>query len=522
MLILLPIAILSLTAISLFTLPRLRPGFSSGWLLAAGGAFFAWVSLYLQSSRLPESIALATWRPTELFANSPELVLDDLSWPLAVAIASIAFSVLLIDVRRAAVANWLDWILVLVFAALGILAVFSANWLTLVLLWTILDYVLFFILLFHSPQPASRQKLVTAFSANLLSTLILITGIMVSTSTQVNGENEYLFGSLSIILLILAIGMRLGIVSYLLESVSSDDLHLKVSAYFHYVSAAVTLIPVLRIDLFGFYNYFSPYLIGISLLAGLYGAVRWVRAKDALTGTPYWIFAAAFMAVGATLIYQQHVAMVWVLIMVYAGSFANFTHQEGRRVFSFAAVLLVTISTLPYIPSLIGGDEFAKTSTLSLVGLIAVHALLVFGYAQKTFGLERKQNGDERWLDVIFFIGIAWLPLTFIGSIFRMNILNDIQYGEMLWWPVGVIVGVASLLSIIAWRGMAMPSAIMAISKRVFSLRWLTNLSKWGVGALQNFVKLITTLLEGEGGMLWALLLIAMLATLLVQVQAGG
>ena len=54
---------------------------------------------------------------------------------------------------------------------------------------------------------------------------------------------------------------------------------------------------------------------------------------------------------------------------------------------------------------------------------------------------------------------------------------------------------------------------------KVFSLGWVFNLAGFIYNIFRNLVNMITTLLEGDGGFLWVLLLLTLLITL---ITSGG
>ncbi|MEK6256695.1 MAG: hypothetical protein N2C13_05190, partial [Chloroflexota bacterium] len=79
-----------------------------------------------------------------------------------------------------------------------------------------------------------------------------------------------------------------------------------------------------------------------------------------------------------------------------------------------------------------------------------------------------------------------------------------------------------AVFTLLAQRGIGIPPILVSILEIVFSFRWLVRFLESGAHALGRLIKLITALLEGEGGVLWALLLVALLVSLLVQIQVGG
>ena len=71
-----------------------RPNYRFAWLIAAGGAFSAWVSVLLWLARMP-FLDLPSWGPSTLFANTPSFVADRLTWPYALALSTLGLAVIL-------------------------------------------------------------------------------------------------------------------------------------------------------------------------------------------------------------------------------------------------------------------------------------------------------------------------------------------------------------------------------------------------------------------------------------------
>jgi hypothetical protein len=133
------ILILFIVSFAVIALQRfdLRPGYF--WFLAVGGSLIAWFLIVFSYSSEPIVIPLLGWEASRLFLASPALLLDSYSWPFAVAIMTLLTSVLLTDVARVQEIEPVTWATNLGMTAIGLLAVLSANPVTLLMAWAILD-----------------------------------------------------------------------------------------------------------------------------------------------------------------------------------------------------------------------------------------------------------------------------------------------------------------------------------------------------------------------------------------------
>src|SRR5512140_196179 len=135
-LILLPVILMLLAALALIGLRFLRPQFKYTWIVAATGAIFSFISVFLWRIHFPQTVSLPPWQPVTVFHYFPSWVADGISWPYALALAALATAVILTSTVRTET-EAMPWAGTLFLSAFGILAVAAANPLTLAILWTV-------------------------------------------------------------------------------------------------------------------------------------------------------------------------------------------------------------------------------------------------------------------------------------------------------------------------------------------------------------------------------------------------
>jgi glycosyltransferase involved in cell wall biosynthesis len=97
---LLPIGLRLLAAAVILTLNWLRPGFGVTWMIAVGSALLAWVGLLALRLRLPVQAVLVDYQPAVLFAWSPAIAVDEVSWAYALSLVTMLLAVLLTAAGR--------------------------------------------------------------------------------------------------------------------------------------------------------------------------------------------------------------------------------------------------------------------------------------------------------------------------------------------------------------------------------------------------------------------------------------
>ena len=164
MLIVISCLIFFLTALALVILKIYQPTARYAWLVAAGGAILALMSVFIWLAQTPLTFSLPAWQPQTLFVNPISFRADGLSWPYAVSLSALVLTILLTAVSRPVFINSFTWAGTLVLGGLGVLAVTADNPFTLLLVWAALDITELAAQLRSVNGPANNEKIVVAFS----------------------------------------------------------------------------------------------------------------------------------------------------------------------------------------------------------------------------------------------------------------------------------------------------------------------------------------------------------------------
>jgi hypothetical protein len=129
----------------------------------------------------------------------------------------------------------------------------------------------------------------------------------------------------------------------------------------------------------------------------------------------------------------------------------------------------------------------------------------------------------EPWMRVINILGIILVPLILIilgASLVRDPFLTN----EIILWP-GLIVLIVSVVFYFVRSRISKPLLPLRVSfavDAIVDLGWLQSATEWVLGALGWFLRMVSRVLEGQAGVLWALLLIVLLISLAAQFALGG
>ncbi|HEU0293874.1 MAG TPA: hypothetical protein VFR47_14125 [Anaerolineales bacterium] len=510
MFILITVSILFVTALALITLRFTLGEYRYSWLIATSGSFFAWISVFVWQLDMPFQIQLPSWQPIELFPASPFLVADDIAWAFALSLASMCLAVILTAVIRDNFPYPLSWIGVVILTALGILAVTADNPLTLVLLWPAIDIAELIAHLRIVQQPQLSERVVITFAARVMGILILLWANMVSLSNGVVLDFRAAPPQVGLYL-ILAVGLRLGVLPLHLPYTSESAIRRGFGTGLRMISAASSLILLSRIPASSLASPFTPYLMVLIALAGLYAAWMWLRAPDELTGRPYWMIGMGSLALAAALRANPVGAAAWSIALVLAGGALFLTSAQTRWLERALLVGVWSISSLPFSLTATGWVSHGLSFWYALPVLLATHAMLIAGLVRHVQRSSTRAVFDTQtsWARNVYPIGVLIILLTMLGlSLFGWD--GSLQIGS---WLLGLSASLLALAFIWLTPRLRVLNPVRAHWVRPANPAWLEWAYRtiWnGYYQISRLGNAFSELLEGESGIMWTLLFLAL------------
>jgi hypothetical protein len=552
--ILIPVLILSLAALTILLLQWFRPNFGFSWLLASVAAFMGWLSLVLLRLRLPVTLMLIVWKPPDLFNASPALLMDRFSWPYGLALLTLTFAAILTASARAQYnTNPYAWAGSLAVSALGLVAILAGNPLTLMMAWVAVDLVEFIILqgtlapagasgdtLGEAPQsggadqPAARQRaagqrIILAYSARTVGVLLFFLAIVLGGADS----NTFSFKHISIqtgLLIFMGCGLRLGVLPLHLPFSQEPRLRRGLGTILRLVPVVSTLVPLARLPADIIPVAWGPWLLGLVSLAALYGGAMWLGADDELNGRPYWMLGWAALAFTCVIRGAPISSVAWGIVLLLQGGFL-FLYSARERYLAFLPVLgVLGMIGLPFTPAASGwAGLFEPGFNIFSVLVYIAQCLQLAGFIRHALRKGDSLAVVDRWAQVVYPTGLFFFMITDVilgiwgwpGSLTSayawagiLPILGGGIFLLLTWRRMGVS---------IAWinRGMALPG-VQAVLNRlsvIIRLDWLYGLIGGVYQTTGRVLGEVTAVLEGDGGVLWALLLLSLLISL---ISTGG
>ena len=511
-------------ALVIITLNQLKINVGRVWLTAAVFALVNWGLVFSLKWLYPVNYSFVNWFPfSDFYQEGFLLQLDIFSWPIALALSAIQIAIIFSDstnIDNVKIPN--VWAGVFLINAVGILAVFSTSVISILLMWTIIDIVELVIFLRTVYREENINEAVISFAVRTSGVILLIIGTLVNLS----GGNSFSFENIqnnSGLIILIAIGLRLGVLPFNLPYSKSMPLRRGLGNAIRMVVAASSLIILVRLGNSLPEISSQNVLLIFTAFASFFAAIMWVVSENELIGRPFWIISLAGFAIFSALEGNVNASLVWSLDLLIIGS-VLFLYSDRNRFVQFLPIFsLVGLVGLPFTPSasgwspLLGSNNFLLT-IINLFSLI----FLIYGFIRFVLRKDKELTQNERWVWVIFPVGLIF-PIITHWIIFLNNDLGWIQTGNVWASTFAFIIPLMAYLlirrlNILAYYSnliFALLNRIGKIFSQIFSLNWLYK-GLWQVlGFLQQIVNLFSNVLEGKGGIMWVFVLVALIITII-------
>ncbi len=523
MMIIFSLLLLFLIPIIILVVDRFQVKAGYLWMMAMVGALTAWILIIASRSQVPQVISLLQWKPADLFRVSPSLLLDEISWVFAVALATFPLAVLLTDVLHFAEFDPVGWAISLAMTGLGLLAVLADNPLTLMLAWAFMDLSETLMLLQRVPTSAQRERVVVALSVRLIGLLLVQVAMLQAISLGKPLVFEDIPPEVSGLLL-LAAGLRLGVLPPHQPFLQEPPLRRGLGTIVRLTPVASSLVVLSRIAQVGVPLAWQPYLLAIAVVSALYGAFAWSQAPNELDGRPFWILGLATTALVAAVLRLPEAAIAWGLGLLMSGGVLFLTSIRTRFASFLTFVGILGASALPYTPSWGGGLLYNNSGITLMVVFVFAHSLLILGYVRHGLRHTPSQDNAERWMLLIYPLGLVFLIITHWSIVWSQGLVRQpgIPISSPGWWGGLIAIGIGLIFLVFRRGEIALPLSFTSTLSGLLSLGWIYRFLWW---LFRNFIRVfssISQILEGEGGILWSLLMLILLIALVVQLSAGG
>jgi hypothetical protein len=261
-------------------------------------------------------------------------------------------------------------------------------------------------------------------------------------------------------------------------------------------------------------------------LVFLYGAIRWFLAKDELDARPFWVITITSLVLVAAIQGANFAIISFSALFLSIGGLLFLSSPRGNWekwvvLFSLMAFLLAPFSTSSPIRAIISVSGWTN------VFLIPGYGLLLIGAIRHIFRKDKLTISKDNWMRLFQVSGLVMLSIS--SWVTGALILDQIQSTEN-WWISLVILSLVLTGSILLYRIGAFQENVIQTVFGKFRNHDETDIKKrpssvfmifpvWLFKTISDLLRLVQNVLEGDGGIIWSLLFLAILASL---VLSGG
>jgi hypothetical protein len=524
MIILIPAAILIICGLAIIFLQQTNIKIGYWWFLAVGASL---------------SAAIVTlvfhWRPVLPFILENKglvqnanlqiaLQIDLFSFPYALSLLTLGFVVVLTDLGRIREheSHSATWGVMLIILATGYLAISSISPLMIIFAWTIIDIIEMIFIVQRFEKQKMIQDSIFAFAARIAGTMLVVVAAVYSRSLGQDLNLSHVLPPVGVFLL-LAAGLRLGVIPLQLtygETGSQRGLDTIVRL----VGPASSLVLLGRLPVPFILPEWGPWLLFLLSITMLYSSFMWLTAEDEIIGRPYWIITLSAFAIGCAVRSQPSASIGWGIGLILSGGILFLYSSRKIQLIFFPLLGFLGISGLAFTPLASSWQGyFSPNFDGSSFVFIISHMILVVGYLKHAFKSAESYDDLARWAQVLLPVGLLILAIVewFLG---------------VFGWPGSFSPGnwllssLATVLAILIYFGAAhlkerlsilsnqfilrMGKTALSFITSLLSLNWLVRAGLFIYQILQRIVTSLSLILEGEGGILWAMLLLVLVITL--------
>ncbi|MEN8172837.1 MAG: hypothetical protein ABFS03_08150, partial [Chloroflexota bacterium] len=509
MIIIIPLFIYFLIPIPLLITHRAHIKIGYQWFIALTSAFLAWILLLISYFRLPIRVNLPSWQFNYGLGDIPSLLLDSTSWPYAIAVATIVLAVMLTDVVGMDRVTSRAWASDLSLAGFGLVAILAPSPMILLPAWVALDFIETSILLRLVSNSHQRERVIVSLFIRLIGIFIMLLAVL---RTRFLGL-AFTFDAIPPVVasyIMLAAGARLGVMPPHQAFLEEPRMRRGLGTILRLIPVAASLVLLTRAAEVGAPITWTPYLIAAAVVAALYGSTSWARAKNELNGRPHWILGVSTLAFIAAVVADPIASLAWGIGLLFSGSILFLMSYRVPKLLFPGILGLICISALPFSPSWGGMGFYQSIPWILQIPFLLSQIFLVLGYIRFAGHAPKPEHQLEPWAWIIYPLGLTLLPIVhfWVGWVSRPSAYAAFNLLSLKWWGGALAVGLAFITISLLYRKLTLPSQVAPFVQKLLSLEWLYGAFWKLYRMLGKLLASISLILEGEGGVLWALILL--------------
>ena len=474
------------------------------WGVGAAMALVIWIVSLLLRLGSDLNYQISVWQPSDMFSTPLSLALDTISWPIMYAVVTVLVAMIFTSASRETETNTGARVFWFLYSASALLAILADNLLSVVITWTLFDFLSAIFLILIIGRDADIPKVVSRLSIDLFGVLLILAGSVVGGDGNLRNPNQT---PLSIFLLAIGAFVRLGLLPMRFNLPAFHSVRRGLGSLLRLIPPAIALSFLARLFRAGIPDKTIAWFLVAGVGAALIGCLRWMLETDAIVGRPYFILGISGVGMlAAASMPGEFIAIVAAAVVILlAGAVLSLTviHTPSHRVFSLGAALL--LFGIPWLPASLL-IHTANLTTLTLwPGLIWVLIVIIslcmtiLGSLHLYYAEEQSWRTSESLVRLTYGLGLSLPVFTSIGIGIQLRPNID-----MWTW---ILLGVQAVIVVVGYLAIRkLPEGTVGSLRFNISsidLEYLYRPIGQALGLVAKAMQALAGLIEGEAAILW-------------------
>jgi hypothetical protein len=262
-------------------------------------------------------------------------------------------------------------------------------------------------------------------------------------------------------------------------------------------------------------------LVFFSLVA-LFLSWRWSRSDGALSARSHWVLGSAIFVLISSILGLPNAGIAWGLAFLFSGAIIFLFFAGFRSILIFPLIGALSLSALPLTPAWYGVALFEASPWQIKILFFFALAFFLAGYLKFVRRSALETEGIERWMWLVYSLGLAVITISSLYMVLYFGNSLGFSFQSPGWWYGIFPTGLAMILLWLNHRGtLSAPGGVTQIFERL-EPKLISRLIWKLYTYFARFLNFLSKLLEGEGGILWALLALLLLVISLSLVENVG
>jgi hypothetical protein len=479
------------------------------WFMGTTGS--AWILLLIYSFTNPEVRLNLGWNFGSQLLSEPALILDWISIPLALALTAIAFFAALSQRFSPQQSAWIYSL-----GGVCFLAVISDNVYTFLVFWTLIEVIWITYSVLYQGEKVSDNRLILPIVIRLTGPLLLIYAALIGLEESVNPSFSGFGSTVGPILVtagICGFGSWFPTRERFVNGGSKSDL----GQLLRILPSAISIMLITRGAAIMDPSVIQPglftVLASLTLVLGLIG-INTYKLRWSLN---IWSFGVLGLILGSALAAFPAASLSWGLVFILPGSLVFFSFETKTQLTAALVMMSIGMIPIPFLPTWNGAELFGNGVSGILFAIAA--GVLIGGILSKNIQKVKEDGNTPNPVPILYVMSPAIIILTQLVIALEHKLLgsssgilsNPISY----WIPLILII-----LFFIFGERIPRLYTYRGEERLKYALNIISGIGSGTARLIDRAVFLLTSQFEGEGGLIWALILGFLLLTLIT--LSGG